>query len=185
MDVTKKMLKNIPEHLLYFTASNLITLLIALAVNLMLRPLLTELARGDQNKEKVIDSLLWGCFALLFFVVLALLLSKSNGMKNRYLAETLGREYRFGQDLSEFLRSGYLTGIAAYFLFALPFTAVMAFFPELPILPMFFYPQYALIELIGNAVIAWIAGGAAYALFSIVFFPILHAIWEKNRIYRG
>lgn len=185
MDVTKKMLRNIPEHLLYFGASNLIAALAALIVNLMLRPLLTELARGDAGREATIDSVFWSVFALLFFVVLAVLLYKSNGMKNRYLAETLGHEYHFGQDLVAFLKGGWLTGIAAYLIFALPLTVVMAIFPELPVLPTLFYPQYALIELCGSAFLAWAIDGVAYALFSVVYFPILHAIWEKNRIHRG
>lgn len=185
MDVTKKLLRNIPEHLLYFAAADLISALVALIVNLMLRPVLTELARGDAAREATIDSLLWGVFALLFFVVLAVLLRKSNGMKNRYLAETLGKEYRFGQDLAAFVRGGWLTGIAAYLIFTLPLTLVMAIVPDLPVLPTLFYPQYALIELCGNSFLAWGVGAVAYALFSMVFFPILHAIWEKNRIHRG
>lgn len=185
MDVTKKMLKNIPEHLFYFTASNLITALAALFLNLLLRPIATELARGDAGREAVISDVFSAVYAILFFVVMAVLLFKSGGMKNRYLAETLGREYRFVQDLSSFARGGYPTGVAAYFLFTLPFTVVMAIFPKLPYLPFFFYPQDAMIELCGNAFVAWIAGGAAYALFSLIYFPILHAIWEKNRIHRG
>lgn len=185
MDVTKKMLRNVPEHLLFFAASDLISMFAALIVNLLLHPLLTELARGDADKEALIDTVLWAVFALLFFVVFALLLYKSNGMKNRYLAETLGRTYRFREDFTSFLKGGWLTGVAAYLLFALPLTVVMTFFPDLPILPTLFYPQYALIELCGNPFAAWGIGGAAYALFSLVCFPVLHAIWEKNRIHRG
>lgn len=185
MDTTKKMLRNIPEHLLYFLASDLISMLVALIVNLMLRPFLSELARGDAAREASIDRILWGVFALLFFVVLAVLLYKSSGMKNRYLAETLGRPYRFMQDTLAFIKGGWLIGVAAYLLFALPLTVVMAIFPDLPILPTLFYPQYALIELFGNPFAAWAIGTVGYALFSVAYFPILHAIWEKNRIHRG
>lgn len=185
MDSTKKMLRNIPEHLLYFMAADLITMLTALIVNLIIRPLAIELARGDAAKEAVVDSVLWGVFALLFFIAVAALLWKSSGMKNRYLAETLGKEYRFGQDLTAFIKGGWLTGIEAYLIFALPLTVVMTFFPDLPILPTLFYPQYALIKLCGNTFLAWGVGAVAYALFSAVYFPILHAIWEKNRIHRG
>lgn len=185
MDMTKKMLRNIPEHLLYFEASNLISALLALAVNLILRPLLLELARGNVEKEALIERILSGVFALFFFVVIAILLRKSNGMRNRYLAETLGREYRFGEAFRSFLKGGYITGVATYLVFTLPFTVVMAFFPELPYLPLLFYPQDALIQFCGNAFVAWIVGGVAYAIFSLVYFPILHAIWEKNRIHKG
>lgn len=185
MDTTKKLLRNIPEHLLYFAAADLISMLTAIFVNLLLRPLLTELARGDAAREAAIDRVLWGVFAVLFFVVLAVLLYKSSGMKNRYLAETIGVPYSFVRDYLSFIKGGWLTGIAAYLVFALPLTVVMTFFPDLPVLPTLFYPQCALIELFGNTFVAWAVGGAGYALFSAVYFPVLHAIWEKNRIYRG
>lgn len=185
MDVTKKLFKNIPEHLLYFAASNLIAAFAALFFNLLLRPIVTELARGDAEKEAMISDGFSVIFVLLFFVVMAVLLFKSGGMKNRYLSETIGREYHFASDLSSFARGGYPAGVAAYLLFTLPFTVVMVIFPDLPYLPFFFYPQDALIDLCQNAFVAWIVGGVAYAIFSLVYFPILHAIWEKNRIYRG
>lgn len=183
MDSTKKLLRNLPEHLLYFMAADLISALIALIVNLVIRPLLIELARGDAEQEKLIDRWLWLFFALLFYIVMAVLLYKSSSLKNRFLAETIDRPYRFGQDLVSFVKSGLPTGVAAYLLFSLPLTVLLAIVPDLPYLPALFYPQYALIELLGSAFGAWAAGAAVYALFSVIWFPILHAIWEKNRIY--
>ncbi len=183
MDGTRKLIRNLPEHLLYFMAADLISALIALIVNLALRPLLTELARGNADRERQIDQGLWFLFALMFYIVMAVLLYKSSGMKNRFLAETIDRPYRFGQDVATFVKSGWLVGIAAYLLFSLPLTVLLAIVPDLPYLPALFYPQYALIELLGSAFGAWAAGAAAYALFSLIWFPILHAIWEKNRMY--
>lgn len=185
MEATKKMFRNFPEHMLYFAASNLISMFTALIINVLVQSILIELARGDADKEALYGRILSGVFALLFFAVFAVLLCKSPGMRNRYLAETLGRDYHFGQDLADFVKGSYLTGIVAYALFTLPFTIVMAIFPDLPYLPLLFYPQDALIDVVGNAFAAWGIGIAVYAVFTLVYFPILHAVWEKNRIHRG
>lgn len=183
MDTTKKLLKNLPEHLLYFGAADLVCLLLSFAVNLILRPLLLEMARGDEAAASLIDQVLWVIFAALFYISLAVILSKSSIQRSAYLAATIGREYSFFGDLAAFCKGGLWIGVAAYAIFCLPLTVLLAIIPELNYIPTLFYPQYALIELLGPW-LAYVADIVLYALFSLFLFPCLHLKWEKERLYK-
>ncbi len=182
MDTTKKLLKNIPEHLLYFGASNLICLLVTFAVNFMLRSLLMEFARGDAQKELLVEKALFALFSLLFYVVLGVILAKSSIQRTAYLAATIDREYSFGADLAAFCKSGLWIGLTAYALFCLPITVILALIPDINYLPTLFYPQYAAIELMGP-LFGYLVMLAGYGIFSLLLFPCLHRIWEKSRLY--
>ncbi len=183
MHTTKKLLKNLPEHLLYFAATDLVCLLITFAVNFLLRPILLETARGDAAKEQTVETVLFCLFAGLFYIVLTVILAKSSIQRTAYLAETIERKYSFFGDLISFLKSGFWVGFFAYALFSLPLSALMWLFPDIRYVPTFFYPQYAVIELTGPW-IGYFAGVAVYALYSLILFPCLHAKWEKGRLYR-
>ena len=118
MDATKKLLKNLPEHLLYFLAADLVCMLVTFAVNLMLRPILMELARGDSGKEALLEKLLFVTFVLLFFIVLTVIFAKSPIQRTAYLSATIGKEYSFGKDLSRFCSGGWWIGGCAYAIFS-------------------------------------------------------------------
>ncbi len=183
MDTTKKLLKNLPEHLLYFGAADLICLLLAFMINMILRPILLEITRGSEEAMIIAEKALWGVFAALFYIVIAVILSKSSIQRSAYLAATIDREYSFFADLKAFCKGGLWVGIGAYAIFCLPLTILLAIIPELNYIPTLFYPQYALIELLGP----WMAYGAdilLYALFSLLLFPFLHLKWEKERLYK-
>lgn len=183
MDATKKLLKNLPEHLLYFLAADLVCMLLTFATNLMVRPILMELARGDVAKEAMMESILFVSFVLLFFVVLTVIFVKSPIQRTAYLAATIGKEYRFSADLIGFCKGGLWQGGLAYALFSLLPTLFLWLFPNIQYLPTVFYPQYALTELCG----VWMAFGlgiAVYLLYSLFLFPCLHLYWEKKRLYR-
>lgn len=183
MDTTKQLLRNVPEYLLYFGATDLVCLLLSFAVNAAVRPILVELAREDSAKIHAIDVGLWIFFAILFFGVLAAILAKSSIQRSAYLAATIDREYRFGADVLGFCKSGLPIGAAAYFLFCLPVTVLVAIWPEIQYIPALFYPQYALIELT-SPLIALLLDVLFYAVFALVLFPILHLYWEKNRLHK-
>lgn len=183
MDATKKLLKNIPEYLLYFLATDLVCMLLAWMVNIIVRPIFTELARGNAHSLAVVDRVFWIVFAVLFYVVLAVVLAKSSIQKGAYLSATMGREYHFATDLAAFAKSGLLIGAMAYLIFCLPVTVLVALFPDIQYIPTVFYPQYALIELIGPW-IALVLDVVIYAVFSLILFPCLHYYWEKNRLHK-
>lgn len=183
MDTTKKILRNVPEYLLYFGAANLVCLLLSFAVNAVVRPLLMEFARGDEAVMQQMERFLWILFAVLFYVVLTVILMKSSVQRSAYLAATVGREYRFFGDLLAFCKSGLLTGVGAYLIFCLPITALVALVPDIEYLPTFFYPQYALIRLT-SPFAALALDVVIYAVFAVVLFPLLHLYWEKNRLYK-
>ena len=182
MDTTKKLLKNLPEHLLYFAAANLVCLLLSFAVNMMLRPLLLEFARGSEAVTATMETVLWGVFAALFYITMAVILAKSSIQRSAYLAATIGREYSFFGDLAAFCKGGLWTGVAAYAIFCLPMTILLAIIPELNYIPTLFYPQYAMLELLG-AWPAYVVDILLYALFSLLLFPCLHLKWERERLY--
>ena len=183
MDTTKKLLKNLPEHLLYFGAADLICLLLSFAVNMMLRPLLLEMARGNEATTLAVETALWSIFAALFYITIAVILAKSSIQRSAYLAATIGRKYSFFGDLANFCKGGLWTGVAAYAIFCLPLTVLLAIIPELDYIPTLFYPQYAMIELLG-AWPAYFADILLYALFSLFLFPCLHLKWERERLYK-
>lgn len=183
MDATKKLLRNLPEHLLYFLAADAICMILTFAVNLMVRPFLLELARGDAAKEQTLETVLFAVFAALFLVVLAVIFAKSPMQRTAYLSATIGKKYSFFGDLKAFLKGGLWIGMAAYAIFSLIPTFFLWLFPDILGLPTFFYPQYALTELCG-VWIAYFVGIGAYAVFSLLLFPCLHLFWEKNRLYR-
>ena len=183
MDATKKLLKNIPEYLLYFLASDLICMLLAWVINIVVRPVFTEMARDNAHMLAKVDFGFNLLFVILFYVVFALILVKSSIQRNAYLSATIGREYHFGTDLAEFLQGGLLTGMAAYLLFCLPVTVLVYLFPDIQYVPTLFYPQDAMISLVGPWV-GLVLDLAIYAVFSIVLFPCLHLWWEKNRLYK-
>ncbi len=183
MDATKKLLRNLPEHLLYFLATDVICMILSFAVNMILRPILLETARGDAAKEQTVETILLALFAILFFVVLAVIFAKSPIQRTSYLSATIGRKYSFFGDLKVFLKGGLWIGVAAYAIFSLIPTIFLWLFPDVLVLPTVFYSQYALTELCG-AWIAYAVGIVAYALFSLLLFPCLHLYWEKNRLYR-
>ncbi len=182
MDATKKLLRNLPEHLFYFLAADIVCMLLTWAVNLMVRPLLMELSRGNAQTEATIETVLFVVFALLFLAVLAAIFAKSPIQRTGYLAATIDREYSFGRDLKVFLAGGIWVGGAAYAIFSLVPTFFLWLFPDISYLPTLFYPQYALAELLG----VWIAYGVgivAYMFFSLLLFPCLHWFWEKKRLH--
>lgn len=183
MDTTKKLLKNLPEHLLYFAAADLVCLLLSFAVNMMLRPLLLEIARGNEATTAAVETALWGIFAALFYIAVAVILAKSSIQRSAYLAATIGRKYSFFGDLAAFCKGGLWTGVSAYALFCLPLTVLLAIIPELNYVPTLFYPQYAMIELLGPW-LAYLADIGLYAVFSLLLFPCLHLKWEKERLYK-
>ena len=183
MDATKKLLKNLPEHLLYFLAADLACMLVTFATNLMVRPILMELARGDAAKEALMESILFVAFVLLFFVVLTVIFVKSPIQRTAYLSATIGKEYRFGADLKAFFKGGLWMGGLAFALFCLIPSFFLWLFPNIEYLPTIFYPQYALTELCG----VWPANAleiAVYLIYSLFLFPCLHLYWEKKRLYR-
>ncbi|MBQ8288456.1 MAG: hypothetical protein IJX76_06775 [Clostridia bacterium] len=183
MDATKRLLRNLPEHLLYFLAADVVCMLLTFAVNLMVRPLLVEMARGDAAKEQTVETILFAVFAVLFFVVLAVIFAKSPIQRTAYLSATIGREYSFLSDLKAFLKGGLWIGVTTYALFCLIPTFFLWLMPDIQYLPTLFYPQYALTELCG----AWSGYAvdiAAYLVFSLLLFPCLHLYWEKNRLYQ-
>lgn len=182
MDTTKKLLKNLPEHLLYFAATDIICLIVAFAVNLMLRPIVLETARGDAAVERAVEQVFFGVYFALFFVVLAVILSKSSIQRTAYLAATVGRQYSFFGDLAAFLKGGIWVGFGAYALFCLPLTLLMAFFPGIKYVPTLFYPQYSAIELCGPW-IGYLLDLGCYFIFSLFLFPFLHLKWEKGRLH--
>lgn len=183
MDATKKLLRNLPEHLLYFVATDVICMIVTFAVNLILRPYLLEMARGDASREQTVETVLFAVFAALFLVVLAVIFVKSPMQRTAYLAATIDREYRFFGDLKAFITGGFWMGTLAYALFSLIPTFFLWLIPDILVLPTLFYPQYALTELF-DPWIAYLVGLAAYAVFSLLLFPCLHLYWEKNRLYR-
>ena len=183
MDTTKKLLKNFPEHLLYFGAANLVCLLLTFAVNMMLRPLLLEIARGSEETIAMVEQGLWIAFAALFYIVMAVILAKSSIQRSAYLAATIGKKYSFFGDLAAFCKGGLWTGVAAYAVFCLPLTVLLAIIPELNYIPTLFYPQYAMLELFGPW-LAYLADIVLYALFSLLLFPFLPLKWEKERLYK-
>ncbi|MBQ8382652.1 MAG: hypothetical protein IJX47_05540 [Clostridia bacterium] len=183
MDATKRLLRNLPEHLLYFLAADVVCMLLTFAVNLIARPLLLEMARGDSAKEQTVKTILFAVFAVLFFVVLAVIFAKSPIQRTAYLSATIGREYSFASDLKTFLKGGLWIGVAAYGIFCLIPTFFLWLVPDIQYLPTLFYPQYALTELCG-VWIAYAADLAAYLFFSLLLFPCLHLYWEKKRLYR-
>lgn len=183
MDATKKLLKNLPEYLLYFVATDLICMLAAWIVNIVARPIFIEMARDSADALALVENGFNVFFVLLFYIVLAVILAKSPIQRTAYLSATLGKEYSFSADLAGFLRGNLLTGMGAYLLFCLPLTVLLALIPELPYIPTLFYPQDAMISLVGP----WaglLLDLAIYAVFSIILFPCLHFWWEKNRLYK-
>ena len=183
MDATKKLLKNIPEYLLYFLAADLVCMLVSLAVNIVLRPILNELARGDESVLALIDKGFYIFFAALFYVVLAVILAKSPIQRTAYLSATIDRDYHFGADLADFVQHGLFTGVAAYLIFCLPVTVLVYLVPDILYIPTLFYAQDAMISLAGP----WIALGldaVIYTVFALLLFPCLHLYWEKNRLYK-
>lgn len=183
MDATKKLLKNIPEYLLHFLAADLVCMLAAWVVNIVLRPILTELARDDASALAMVDKGFAIFFAALFYVVLAVILTKSPIQRTAYLSATIGKEYRFGADLADFIQHGLFTGVAAYLIFCLPVTVLVYLVPDILYIPTLFYAQDAMISLVGP----WIALGmdvVIYVVFALIIFPCLHLYWEKNRLYK-
>ncbi len=183
MDATKKLLKNIPEYLLYFLAADLICMLAAWIVNIVLRPVFTELARGDATSLALIDRCFNIFFVALFYVALAVILAKSSIQRTAYLSATVGKEYRFGADLADFVNGGLITGVAAYLIFCLPVTVLVYLIPDIQYIPTIFYPQDAMISLAGP----WVGLAldvVIYTVFALILFPCLHLYWEKNRLYK-
>ena len=183
MDATRKLLRNLPEHLLYFLAADVICMIVTFAVNLMLRPIFVEMARGNAAKERLVDTILFAVFAILFFVVLAIIFAKSPIQRTAYLSATIDRTYSFGSDLKVFLKGGLWIGGGAYAIFCLIPTFFLWLIPDIRYLPTLFYPQYALTELFG-VWIAYLVDIVAYLVFSLLLFPCLHLYWEKKRLYR-
>ena len=183
MDATKKLLKNIPEYLLYFLAADLVCMLAAWVVNIVVRPILTELARGDASVLATIDFGMNIFFAALFYVVLGVILAKSPIQRTAYLSATIGKDYHFGADLAEFVKHGLFIGVVAYLIFCLPVTALVWLVPDVLYIPTLFYAQDAMISLLG-AWTALAADLAIYLVFALIIFPCLHLYWEKNRLYK-
>lgn len=183
MDATKKLLKNIPEYLLYFLATDLICMLLSWIANIILRPIFVELARGDADRLAMVDKGFWIVFAILFYGILAVILAKSSIQRGAYLTATVGREYHFAHDLRMFAGHGLPVGVAAYLIFCLPVTVLVALFPDILYIPTIFYPQYALLSLVGPWVGLALDVGI-YAVFSLILFPCLHYYWEKNRLHK-
>lgn len=183
MDATKKLLKNIPEYLLYFLAADLVCMLAAWVVNIVVRPILTELARGDASVLATIDFGMNIFFAALFYVVLGVILAKSPIQRTAYLSATISKDYHFGADLAEFVKHGLFIGVVAYLIFCLPVTALVWLVPDVLYIPTLFYAQDAMISLLG-AWTALAADLAIYLVFALIIFPCLHLYWEKNRLYK-
>ena len=183
MDATKKLLKNVPEYLLYFVASDLICMLLAWVINIVALPIFTEIARGNADALLWVDRGFHILYAALFYVVLAVILAKSSIQRTAYLTATIGQEYSVGKDLTAFLSGNLLTGVGAYLIFCLPLTVLLYLIPELPYIPTLFYPQDAMITLVGPWM-GLLLDIVIYALFSIILFPCLHFWWEKNRLYK-
>lgn len=183
MDATKKLLKNIPEYLLYFLATDLICMLLAWVINIVARPVLLEMARDNAERLAIVENGFNLLFVGLFYVIFAVVLVKSSIQRNAYLSATIGKQYRFGADLAEFLRGDLLIGMAAYLIFCLPVTVLVYLFPDIQYVPTLFYPQDAMISLVGPWK-ALLFDLAIYTVFSIVLFPCLHFWWEKNRLYK-
>lgn len=183
MDATKKLLKNIPEYLLYFLAADLICMLAAWVVNILVRPILTELARGDAAVLAMIDRGFHIFFAALFYAVLGVILAKSPIQRTAYLSATIGKDYSFGADLADFVQHGLFTGVGAYLIFCLPVTVLVYLVPDILYIPTLFYAQDAMISLTGP----WMALAldvVIYTVFALIIFPCLHFYWEKNRLYK-
>ena len=177
----KGFLKETFSRLGIFLLLNVPVILVYILVSLFFKiPVVDELADRFAN-AKLLEGVLYALYAVVYFVILALLICKNSSARSAYLNATAGEKYSFKGELASYSRETLTVDIAACTVLAVAVFALLAVFNKNGILAVIFLPQYSLLRMMSTV-------GAAifYAAFTPIFTGALtlisQKIWNKNRL---